>query len=76
MGRPVKSMLAQRVEVFEELEERISGKKAAEEKYDGERVQIHKNGDEIKAFSRRLEDITTQYPDLVEAIEKNVLQMK
>ena len=55
-------MLAQRVESFGELEKRIKGKKAAEEKYDGERVQIHKAGDEIKAFSRRLEDITAQYP--------------
>ena len=70
LGRPVRSMLAQRVETFEELEERISGKKAAEEKYDGERVQIHKDGNEIKAFSRRLEDITAQYPDLVEAVRK------
>ncbi|MGB9929703.1 MAG: ATP-dependent DNA ligase [Methanosarcina sp.] len=76
LGRPVRSMLAQRVEVFEELEKRISGKKAAEEKYDGERVQIHKDGTEIKAFSRRLEDITAQYPDLVEAIEKSVLANK
>ncbi|HWR26088.1 MAG TPA: ATP-dependent DNA ligase, partial [Methanosarcina sp.] len=76
LGRPVRSMLAQRVENFEELEERISGKKAAEEKYDGERVQIHKDGEEIKAFSRRLEDITAQYPDLVEAIRKNVLADK
>lgn len=72
LGRPVRSMLAQRVETFEELEKRISGKKAAEEKYDGERVQIHKDGDEIKAFSRRLEDITAQYPDLVEAVRKGV----
>ncbi len=72
LGRPVRSMLAQRVETFEELEKRISGKKAAEEKYDGERVQIHKDVDEIKAFSRRLEDITAQYPDLVEAVRKGV----
>jgi len=73
LGRPVRSMLAQRIEVFEELEERISGKKAAEEKYDGERVQIHKKGNEIKAFSRRLENITAQYPDIVEAIGKSIL---
>lgn len=72
-GRPVKSMLAQRVESFEELEARVKGKKAAEEKYDGERVQIHKAGNEIKAFSRRLEDITAQYPDITEAIRKSVL---
>jgi DNA ligase-1 len=72
-GRPVKSMLAQRVESFEELEKRVKGKKAAEEKYDGERVQVHKIGEEIKAFSRRLEDITAQYPDIIEAVRKSVL---
>lgn len=71
-GRPVKSMLSQRVESFEELEKRVQGKKAAEEKYDGERIQIHKAGDEIKAFSRRLEDITSQYPDIIEAVRKSV----
>ncbi len=76
LGRPIRSMLAQRVETFEELEERISGKKAAEEKYDGERVQIHKDGNEIKAFSRRLENITAQYPDLVEAVRKGILADK
>lgn len=47
-------MLAQRVENFEELEERVPGKKAAEEKYDGERAQIHINGNEIQLF---LEDL-------------------
>jgi len=76
LGRPIRSMLAQRVETFEELDERISGKKATEEKYDGERVQIHKDGNEIKAFSRRLEDITAQYPDIVEAIRKGILADK
>lgn len=76
LGRPVQSMLAQRVKDFEELEKRIPGKKAAEEKYDGERVQIHKNGNEIQAFSRRLENITAQYPDIVEAIRQNILADK
>jgi DNA ligase 1 len=72
-GKPVKSMLSQRVKNFEELEKRIQGKKAAEEKYDGERVQIHKDRDKIEAFSRRLEDITAQYPDVIEAVRKSVL---
>lgn len=76
LGRPVRSMLAQRVETFEDLDERIPGKKAAEEKYDGERVQIHKNGEEVKAFSRRLEDITAQYPDVVKAVRKGILAEK
>lgn len=76
LGRPVRSMLSQRMEIFEEVGKRMSGKKAAEEKYDGERVQIHKNGNEIKAFSRRLEDITAQYPDVIEAVRERVLADK
>ncbi len=76
LGRPVRSMLAQRMEIFEEVGKRMSGKKAAEEKYDGERVQIHKDGNDIKAFSRRLEDITAQYPDIVEAVRRSILADK
>ncbi len=38
-----------------------------------ERLQIHINGNEIQAFSRRLEDITFQYLDHIEAIRKSVL---
>src|SRR5690606_496308 len=64
--------LSQRVESFEELEKRVKGKKAAEEKYDGERVQVHKTGEGIKAFSRRLEDITSQYPEIIEDVRKTV----
>lgn len=53
-----------------------SPEKTAEEKYDGEREQIHKDGNEIKAFSRRLENITAQYPDLVEAVRKDIFADK
>ncbi len=66
-GRPVKMMLAQRVKTISEMLERFKGEKyAAEEKYDGERVQVHKNGDDVRLFSRRLENITAQYPDIAE----------
>lgn len=68
-------MLAQPVEVFEELEERIPGERAAEDKYDGERVKIHRNGNEMQALSRRLENITSQYP-IIEAIRKSALADK
>lgn len=34
-------------------------------KYDGARVQIHKDGKKIVLFTRRLEDVTKQFPDLV-----------
>lgn len=73
LGRPVKAMLAQRVDKASDLLEKIKGDVlAAEHKYDGERVQVHKDGKNIQLFSRRLEDITHQYPDLVEYLEEYV----
>ncbi len=67
LGRPVEMMLAQRVKTISEILERFKGDQfAAEEKYDGERVQVHKNGEDIQLFSRRLENITSQYPDIAE----------
>lgn len=73
LGRPVQAMLAQRVNKVSEILEKIETDIiAAEHKYDGERVQVHKDGDKIRLFSRRLEDITGQYPDLVEYIQDYV----
>ncbi len=43
-----------------------------EYKYDGIRTEIHKKGDRIKLFTRRLEDITEQFPDLVELAKKGI----
>lgn len=73
LGRPIKSMLAQRVDEATEILEKIdSDVLAAEEKYDGERVQVHKDGKDIILFSRRLDDITHQFPDLVEELRKSI----
>ncbi len=71
VGRPIKMMLAQRIKKLSELKEHIKGKIVAEEKYDGERMQIHKmkNG-EVVIYSRRLENITHQFPDVVEVVNK------
>lgn len=71
-GKPIRSMLAQRVENIEDIQKRIPGLIAAEDKLDGERIQAHKEGDNITLFSRRLENITLQYPDVVEAIRKGI----
>ena len=73
VGRPIKMMLAQRIKKLSELKEHMKGKIAAEEKYDGERMQIHKmrNG-EVIIYSRRLENITHQFPDVVEVVKKFV----
>ncbi len=71
VGRPIKMMLAQRVEDLEQLPDKISPPWTVEAKYDGERVQAHKNKKgKIVLFSRRLENITDQFPDLVKYLEK------
>jgi DNA ligase-1 len=41
-------------------------------KYDGFRVQIHKNGDKVEMFSRNLEDMTHMFPELIEGTLKQV----
>ncbi len=66
VGHPIKVMLAQRVKKISEITEKIPGEVAVETKYDGERVQVHKSKEGVvKLYSRRMEDITYQYPDLV-----------
>ena len=62
-----------------EIEEafRICGKPAAiEHKYDGFRVLINKIGDDVKLFTRRLEDVTKQFPDVVQTIKKYIKTKK
>jgi len=72
IGIPVRPMLAERLSDPKEILAKLNYSCAAEFKYDGERVQIHKNGEKVKLFSRRLEDITHQYPDVCEYVKKYV----
>ncbi len=72
IGIPIQSMLCQRVKDIEDVGKKMGYPVVVEEKYDGERVQVHKQGNKIKLYSRRLEDITLQYPDIVEAVKKAV----
>jgi DNA ligase-1 len=72
LGEPIRPMLAERLGSPTEILEKLGGKCIAEYKYDGERIQAHKKGDQIILFSRRLEDITDQYPDGSELIRKHV----
>ncbi|HDD40151.1 MAG TPA: ATP-dependent DNA ligase, partial [Nitrososphaeria archaeon] len=72
VGKPIRPMLAERLSSAEEILQKIGGKCIAEYKYDGERMQIHKRGDEVLIFSRRLENITSQYPDVVELVKQHV----
>src|SRR5437773_8557387 len=62
--RPIRAMLCERLETLEEILKKL-GKCALEYKYDGLRVQAHIGPKGIRLFSRHLEDITDQFPDLV-----------
>ena len=71
-GIPIRPMLAERASDPREILDKTGTPALAEFKYDGERAQIHKKGDEIIIFSRRLENITNQYPDVVELARKRI----
>jgi DNA ligase-1 len=64
--RPVQPMLAQTAgDVGEALEE--LGEAALEYKFDGARVQVHRSGDEVQVYTRRLNNVTSAVPEIVEA---------
>ena len=71
VGEPIRPMLAERLGSPEEILEKLGGKCIAEYKYDGERVQIHKEGSEIMLFSRRVENISNQYPDAIDLVRNH-----
>lgn len=68
-GRPVKVMLFIKAKGFDEAFETVGKPCACEYKYDGFRAQIHKSRSEIRVFTRRLENVTRQFPDVVEAVK-------
>ena len=71
LGRPIRCMLAERLPTPEEIIKKL-GKASAEWKMDGLRMQIHKDGDKIVIFSRRLENLTEQFPDAVELARTHI----
>ena len=72
LGIPIKMMLAQRLNDLKEVFLKLGAPAAFEYKYDGERAQVHLSKDRVVIFSRHLEDITRQYPDIVEALRKAI----
>ena len=65
--RPLKPMLAQTAETPGEALERV-GPAAVEWKLDGARIQVHRRGGEVRAFTRNLADITDRVPEVVAAV--------
>lgn len=75
IGKPIRPQLAERLESLDEILEKLKGKAAVEYKYDGLRLQAHisKKENKVYLFSRRLENITNQFPDIAEALKEAVL---
>ena len=71
---PIRVMLAQRVSSSNEMLERFNGRCSLEYKYDGLRVQIHKKGTNVKLFSRRPENVTNQFPDVIKFINEAAIE--
>jgi DNA ligase-1 len=67
--RPVKPMLAQTADGFDEVFRRLDDHLVLEYKLDGARVQIHRSGDEVRIYSRRLSDVTSSLPDVVSEVK-------
>ncbi len=69
VGSPVKVMLAERLPSIPEVVAKMGGRCAMEYKYDGIRVQAHIGKDGVKLFSRRLEDLTSNFPDIAQSLK-------
>jgi len=65
-GQPLRPQLAERLPNPEAVIKKL-GTVAVQPKYDGLRVQIHKDGEQVKLFSRNLESMTEMFPELVKA---------
>ena len=70
VGSPMRAMLAERLPSPKEILEKLGGRAAFEYKYDGVRVQAHLSAEGIKLYSRRLDDLTGQFPDVAKALRK------
>lgn len=69
VGRPVRPMLAERLPSIKEILEKLGGKASIEYKYDGMRIQAHiRVGKEVRLYSRQLENVTEQFPDVKAAL--------
>lgn len=71
VGSPIRSELCERLPTPEKVIEKM-GEVDVQYKYDGFRVQIHKDGNEIRMFSRNLEEMTHMFPELTTAAKQQI----
>ncbi|MFH1978608.1 MAG: ATP-dependent DNA ligase [Candidatus Aenigmatarchaeota archaeon] len=70
-GKPYHVLLSEKATDLKEAVEKFEHV-VLEFKFDGARISIHKKGDKIWLYTRRLEDVTKQFPDLVELVKKGL----
>ncbi len=72
VGIPIKVMLGPKEKDAKSALERVDVPAQAEYKYDGFRIQVHKDKDKILLFTRNLENVTKQFPEIVKYIKEHV----
>ncbi len=72
VGRPIRSQLAERLPDPKTILEKFEGSAHVQQKFDGFRVQIHKDGDKVRLFSRNLEETTPMFPDIIKGVLSQV----
>jgi DNA ligase-1 len=70
-GTPIRPSAAERLPTSKEIIEKL-GYCAVESKYDGFRVQLSKDNDNIRIFSRQSEEITEMFPEIIKAAKKQL----
>ena len=72
IGKPIKVMLAEKALTIKEGMDSVGRPCAVEYKYDGFRMLIHRDGDRVMFFTRNLENVSSQFPEVVDYIKKYV----
>ena len=72
VGKPIKAMLAQKAKNIEDGFKHLGKPLAIEYKYDGFRLLIHKKDEKITLFTRSLENVTKQFPEVIKYIKEYV----
>ena len=72
VGSPVKVMLFLKADTLADALTKLGPTVALEYKFDGFRCEVHKKGSDVLLFTRRLENVTTQFPDVVRAMQKSI----
>lgn len=72
VGKPIKAMLYPKAKNIAEGFDVVGKPAMLEPKLDGFRVQIHRNKESVKLFTRNLEEVSTQFPDVVQIVKKYV----